>query len=257
MSCRFLVDAPSSGAWNMAVDEVLLDEAAAKGMSTLRFYNWSSPTVSLGYFQQFQDVQPNSAWHGCPVVRRLTGGGAIVHDREITYSLAVGAAQSWAREPERLYVHIHGALVRAMQPLGIAAVCVPFSENRATAALRNRRPASRGGDPFLCFHRRGPGDVIVDGIKVAGSAQRHRRGAVLQHGSLLLKRANAAPDLPGIECLCGVRLDWNQWVELWSAAIASELGLALEPQPLNAALKSSAYALVQSRYASAGWTFRK
>src|SRR5688500_9559950 len=85
---RVITDPPASGAWNMAVDEALLESAATGSVATLRFYEWHEPTLSLGYFQPAADREQHAASRACPLVRRASGGGAIVHDRELTYSLA-------------------------------------------------------------------------------------------------------------------------------------------------------------------------
>src|SRR5262245_57717493 len=89
---RLLSDPPAPGAWNMAVDEVLLTAAAASGQATLRFYTWNEPTLSLGYFQAAADRQQHAASLACTLVRRASGGGAILHDRELTYSVALPLA---------------------------------------------------------------------------------------------------------------------------------------------------------------------
>src|SRR6185295_18138238 len=86
---RLLIDPPGGGAWNMAVDEALLETAATTGQATLRFYQWQEPTLSLGYFQSVADRQQHAASLDCPVVRRASGGGAILPDRELTYSVAL------------------------------------------------------------------------------------------------------------------------------------------------------------------------
>ena len=85
--CRLLRHEPAAGAWNMAVDEVLLDRAQDHAAPCLRVYGWSEPTLSLGYFQTYSDRQQHAASQNCAAVRRLTGGGAILHDDEITYSV--------------------------------------------------------------------------------------------------------------------------------------------------------------------------
>src|SRR6188474_2624923 len=86
---RLIVDPPASGAWNMAVDEALLETAAISGLATLRFYTWQEPTLSLGYFQSAVDRDHHPDGRDCPLVRRASGGGAIIHDRELTYSIAL------------------------------------------------------------------------------------------------------------------------------------------------------------------------
>jgi lipoate-protein ligase A len=102
-SARLIIDPPASGAWNMAVDEALLRSAAQRGTATLRFYQWSEPTLSLGYFQAADDRQQHFASLACPLVRRASGGGAIVHDRELTYSLAMPLSNTRTAQATRLY----------------------------------------------------------------------------------------------------------------------------------------------------------
>ena len=86
---HLLLDPPGDGAWNMAVDETLLEAAAAEGLCSLRFYQWAEPTLSLGYFQAYADRNQHEASRQSAVVRRASGGGAIMHDFDVTYSLAV------------------------------------------------------------------------------------------------------------------------------------------------------------------------
>src|SRR5687767_6703039 len=88
-TARLIIDPPAEGSWNMAVDEALLESAADSGEITLRFYEWSRATLSLGYFQSHAERSGHTASLACPMVRRSTGGGAIVHDQELTYSLVV------------------------------------------------------------------------------------------------------------------------------------------------------------------------
>ncbi len=236
-SFRLLLDAPASGAWNMAVDEALL-EAAAEGQSTLRFYRWAEPTLSLGYFQTYGDRFQHEASRGCAAVRRPSGGGAILHDRELTYSLAVPERHPLAANRLRTYRAVHQALIAALGRWGIeAGMLTCATAGRGCAGSRETtlaRSASEGfgaapgsaltlalsqgergsnaqREPFLCFQRRSPGDVLVGGVKVAGSAQRRCRGAVLQHGSLLLARSPAAPELDGLKELTGKAVDAEEF----------------------------------------------
>ncbi len=83
-SFLLLLDPPAPGAWNMAVDEALLEDAALERRCWLRFYRWQEPTLSLGYFQSYADRRQHPASSGCPAVRRTSGGGAILHDAEVT-----------------------------------------------------------------------------------------------------------------------------------------------------------------------------
>lgn len=187
---RLLVDEqPASGAWNMAVDEVLLTSAVQEGCCSLRWYRWQEATLSLGYFQQADDPLIEDRFDGLPRVRRLSGGGAILHERELTYACALGAHHALALRPLSLYAAMHDAIVRVLSEFGIL--------------LRARGETDRSRDAhFLCFNRGDANDLLYRAHKVLGSAQRRRRGAVLQHGSLLLWRSPAAPEFPGILDLC-------------------------------------------------------
>ena len=98
--------------WNMAVDEMLLEWSAEHGGCCLRLYHWQEATLSLGYFQEYQDRGGHGPSRNCPVVRRLTGGGAIVHDAELTYSLVVHAGHPLAAARDALYHAAHGAWSR-------------------------------------------------------------------------------------------------------------------------------------------------
>ena len=109
---RVLIDdEPQSGAWNMAVDEVLLETAIEREVATLRFYRWREPTASLGYFQREADFLAESRFAHLPAVRRLTGGGTLIHDRELTYSLTLPATQRLIARPMELYDLIHNAFI--------------------------------------------------------------------------------------------------------------------------------------------------
>ena len=96
---RLIIDPPLRGPWNMAVDEALLADDVETDAATLRFYRWSEPTLSLGYFQSYADRELHAASRGCAVVRRQSGGGAILHDRELTYSLVLPPTNPLAQTP--------------------------------------------------------------------------------------------------------------------------------------------------------------
>jgi lipoate-protein ligase A len=184
--CRLLTDGGAhSGAWNMAVDAALLESAVLEGRATFRWYRWSEPTLSLGYFQDAAEVDAHPTLSAIPRVRRLTGGGAIVHHHEWTYSFAVPARSLLFDHPLELYHLVHEALIDVLHRGGCPA---------------ELRGASRPvvPEPFLCFLRQDAHDVVLHGRKIVGSAQRRRKGAVLQHGSLLLRHASFAPEAPGL-----------------------------------------------------------
>jgi lipoate-protein ligase A len=179
---------PNSGAWNMAVDEVLLQSAIDLDLATLRFYRWREPTVSLGYFQKEEDVVSDGRLSQLPRVRRLSGGGTLVHDQELTYSLTLPGSQRLIERPVELYRIVHEVFI------GV------FGERNVHLTLRGTT-TKLANEPVLCFAREDEHDLVLRGHKVLGSAQRRRRGAILQHGGLLLKASAVTPELLGISDL--------------------------------------------------------
>lgn len=220
---RLLFDPPASGTWNMAVDEALLESAAA-GLATLRFYQWNEPTLSLGYFQCAADREQHAPSRKCPLVRRASGGGAIVHDCELTYSIALPMGDSRTTAATSLYNTCHESLVQALAHFGVqAALHRPACD--ADRSGRDDRPPAQ---PFLCFARRTCGDIVCQNFKIVGSAQRRRRGAVLQHGSILLSESLRAPELPGIAQLVGVQITADDLAQAWSSSLAIRLGASTQ-----------------------------
>ena len=122
LTCHVFPHAAASGPANMALDEALL-EWVAGGASTacLRTYGWTTPTLSLGYFQRLAEAQADPRFQSVPVVRRLTGGGAIWHHHEVTYALVVAANHPLARPSTGLYRAVHAAIASALCAAGIAA----------------------------------------------------------------------------------------------------------------------------------------
>lgn len=244
--CRLIVDGPAAGAWNMAVDELLLEEAASAERATLRFYEWSQPTLSLGYFQPIAQRAAHLPSRNCAIVRRCTGGGAILHDRELTYSLTLPSKHPLAADTIALYRKLHGALVAALGSLGAEAA---INETRCGHAPDH--------EPFLCFERREVGDVLIGRAKIAGSAQRRRHGGLLQHGSVLLARSQAAPELPGVEELTGRPLRPAELRGVWRNELADRLELRFEPATLDGQQRRRVEAIAAERYADAGWTGKR
>lgn len=226
----------------MAVDELLLGWSAEQGGCCWRFYGWAEPTLSLGYFQESADRRRHPASRDCPAVRRLTGGGAIVHDAELTYSLVLPGGHPLAARRGRLYQTVHTGLIAALADLGVRATLFTQSDYR-----------QRDEEPFLCFQRRAPGDVLVGRTKIAGSAQRRRRGAVLQHGSVLLRGSHAAPELPALEDVAQTCPAPEELAEAWLGKLADRLAGRWIEDPLSAAERHRAAVLVESRYTLPGW----
>ncbi|MBX9625603.1 MAG: lipoate--protein ligase family protein [Gemmataceae bacterium] len=185
---RLLPFAAADGPTNMADDDVMLD-AAAGGVASLRFYTWTEPTVSLGYFQPAAVRAEVPGLSELPWVRRATGGAAIVHHHELTYALALPAGKDWQGD-EPWVCRFHHLVRDVLADFGVKSRAVVCGQEQKLGEV-------------LCFLDQTPGDLVIDGSKVAGSAQRKRRGALLQHGSVLLRRSEYAPMLPGINDLAG------------------------------------------------------
>lgn len=242
---RLLIDAPADGVTNMACDEALL-EAVGRGAAepTLRFYQWDPPTISLGYFQRyadFQDLPPPAG--ALAVVRRTTGGGAILHDREWTYSLTLPVAHALvAGNPVRLYERVHDALIDTLGLLNVDAQRCGTGDGSA---------AHRG--PFFCFARRHCLDVVIQGAKLAGSAQRRTGSAVLQHGSIVLANRFDQHPAATVQEHCG--LTGNSLLEPLLEALQRHLGEPLIPGAWSAEECAAAQAL-RAKYADPAWTQR-
>jgi len=239
----------------MAVDEALLAAAGEQGVATLRFYQWSAPTLSLGYFQPYEGRQLHAASHNCPCVRRHSGGGAILHDRELTYSLSLPVGQLPAGGTQSLYDAAHLTLVGALVKLLPAA-----AEDRLQLSSGITRPAAT--EPFMCFERRSPGDVVVTrssgtDAKIAGSAQRKRRGAVLQHGSVLVSQSTAAPELPGLADLLGCSLPCEDLIDCWYPELLRKLSLHVAEPADKCDDYQRRQEKFQQQFASDDWSHRR
>lgn len=242
---RVLNDPPLDGSMNMARDEALMTRVGtSQSVPTLRLYKWDRPTISLGYFQHYADYESLPAPAGAlPVVRRLTGGGAILHDLELTYSIALRNSHPLLTHgPSRLYELAHDAVIETLASLGIPAVRCGTSDDSG---------AARG--PFFCFQRRHCYDVLVGGDKIAGSAQRRTRAAVLQHGSVVLanryaQQPTAVVPLPYDDCVMRAR-------SLIVEAFARQTGVPCEPGQWSNDELAAADAL-RDKYTGLAWMQR-
>jgi lipoyl(octanoyl) transferase len=178
---RLLDTGPADGFTNMATDEAILELFAAEGgPTTLRFYSWSPPALSLGYGQPIaSDIDLSQCRAlGIDVVRRPTGGRAVLHDHEVTYSVVLGADDSRVTSGVlACYLTISQALIRGLSYLGISAELLPL---RRDAVLPSDDASA------VCFAMPSSYEVAVAGRKIIGSAQRRAHGVIMQHGSIPL-----------------------------------------------------------------------
>jgi lipoyl(octanoyl) transferase len=247
-SCRILPHETGDGVSNMALDEALLDFVAADPSSAVvRTYDWSSPTLSLGYFQSIAEAEGDPRWADVPIVRRPTGGGALWHDREVTYAVVVPGDHPASKPSRTLYRTIHRAIADHLRSVGIAAI-------RRGDLDSSKFPDDR---PFLCFTDRDGEDIVVREAKIVGSAQRRRSGAVLQHGSLLLGRSPKTPGLPGLSDLTPISSDISGWGEILRSILPPALGLDSMIEDVPNTVRLEAKSLAALRYGTRSWTHRR
>ena len=180
---RLLCDPPLPGEKNMARDlDILKEVSSGEAPPTLRLYGWAPPALSLGRFQKAEEVVNREACRrlGVDLVRRPTGGRAVLHHRELTYSIVVSESHPLipGGVPEA-YLLINRGILAAFALLNIEA-------SLASAAKRGVGPS-----PGSCFDTASAYEVQVKGKKVVGSAQVRRDGALLQHGAILMELSPA------------------------------------------------------------------
>ncbi len=165
--------APVSAAMNMAIDEALLELATLPG---LRFYGWRQPSLSFGYFNKFTEVAAEA--DGRELVRRWTGGGTVPHGKDLTYSLVTPATESAAAlGPSAIYGALHRAIRDALGEEAKSAHLAPEAAPKISEA---------------CFANPVRNDLLLDGRKIAGAAQRRTRGGFLHQGSIQLPDLSAS-----------------------------------------------------------------
>ncbi len=268
---RLLFTPPARGAWNMAADEAIIEHIGrGESPATLRLYSWDPPCLSLGHAQSYADVDlarlEERAWE---VVRRATGGRAILHTDELTYSVT-GSAQEPALSGSILesYNKLAQALLHAVRDLGLP---VEIQEH-----VQEPAPFGQNLNP-VCFEVPSTYEITVDGKKLIGSAQARRKEGVLQHGSLPLTgdltcickaltfkdesaRARAAQRLleraTTVESVLGSRIDWETAAQAFVRGFEAQLGIHFERGEMSASEMKRTKELVREKYAHPSWTER-
>ncbi|MCF2940465.1 lipoate--protein ligase family protein [Paenibacillus alkaliterrae] len=280
MSWRYVHTGSRSPAENMAIDEaMLIAHYEGRTPPTVRFYGWNPPTLSIGYFQRAEREVDLKALHqrGIGFVRRATGGRAVLHDRELTYSLIV--SQSHPGIPASVteaYRVLSAGLLHGFRNLGLEAEMTGLGNSDGESK------ACAGAVSSACFDSPSRYELVVQGKKIAGSAQMRSKGVILQHGSVLLdldigllfellrfpddqskdrmmnqfedkaiavnaclKVNNRPPvDIPVVE-------------EAFRAGFAKGLGAALLPGTLSDYEEALAARLVRQKYGTNGWNLRR
>jgi lipoate-protein ligase A len=265
---RLLITPPARGAWNMAVDESILEHIGrGDSLPTLRLYSWRPPCLSLGHAQPFADVDVHRLnERGWDVVRRPTGGRAILHTDELTYSVIAPIDEPrLAGSILESYNRLAGALLQAVNSLGLPV------EMKEDLDAHHETP-----NP-VCFEVPSAYEITVHGKKLIGSAQARRKEGVLQHGSLPLTgnlaritealvfadksaRKDAAQRLLArattVESILGREVLWNDAAQAFVWAFEATLNLKLEEQPLSDNERGRADELVREKYDHPDWTKR-
>lgn len=233
-----------SGPANMAADEVLLHTASESGVASLRFYTWREPTLSLGYFQPASDRFADPRLAELPWVRRTTGGAALVHHHEVTYALALPPGKPWQPANEPWGCRFHHIVTAALLGAGAATRSVVCGEEKKL-------------DPVLCFLHHTPGDLLAGGAKVVGSAQRKQKGALLQHGGILLAASEFTPQMPGLLELTGVRFPPEQVARLVTEQFATETGWEIVPTEWSSDELELRNQLANEKYTNPEWNAKR
>ena len=220
---------------NMAIDEAIFIGREKLGLpATLRFYGWRPAVVSIGYFQRIEDPSLQEyKRQKLTIVRRFTGGGAIWHRNEITYSLACPTnefiAFSTIEETQQL---VHQAIILALQNMRINAWL--------------ERKQSKKPDPYFCFVNPAKDDVVEDGQKIVGSAQRRRNRVFFQHGSIKISYESKEE-----------KKDRGRIIDSLILGFEKKFGIRLIPDQLTREEVKLSQELREAKYSTRSWNYRR
>jgi lipoate-protein ligase A len=276
---RFIHSGLSSPAENMAIDEAILTaHSEGKVPPTVRFYRWDPAALSIGYFQKAAEEVDFAAIerHGVGFVRRPTGGRAVLHDQELTYSMIVSEDYpGMPRGVTEAYRVLSEGLLLGFRHLGLDAHMVNLSSDEEKGKYAAAGSAA-------CFDSPSWYELVVEGRKVAGSAQTRQKGVVLQHGSILLdmdidllfdllqfpservkerlrqsfsQKAVAINDLRRLAELSPITMD--QVNSAFQQGIAEGLGVVLEPGELTPYELEIKDQLIAEKYGNRAWNLRR
>ena len=272
---RLLIDDAADAAWNMAADEAMLQMyAAGKIPPTLRFYSWQPRAVSLGYFQQadrevdFEECEKR----GMNVVRRLSGGRTVLHDREVTYSLIVKESETYIPDGVTAsYLFFSRGIAAGLRSLGVEPSL--HSPRRQAAELSSNASLRSAA----CFDAPSHYELTVGGRKIVGSAQTRRDGVLLQHGSILLDfdpeslvdvfaiaaeegRRKLLKELSrraaGLNDVAGKQFTFMEVAAAVSFGISTQCGVRLNPAE-RTLMELELVQELEKKYRSREWTLRR
>lgn len=219
---------PGEPAWNMAADEAMLGLATVFNTPVLRFYDWTIPAATFGYFQRHADVENMTRLR--PLIRRTTGGGLVPHEGDWTYSLTVPPDHEWFHlKAEESYRRVHEWVRDALDPLGLGSALAECCD-----------PAL----PGQCFVGAEKHDLIYKGGKIAGAAQRRSKQGLLIQGSLQL---------------LGVDLQRSEWENSMITVAGAEWGVTFRSEALsdNPALRTRIQLLAEQKFSTEAHNCRR
>ncbi|KAB2338493.1 lipoate--protein ligase family protein [Cytobacillus depressus] len=272
---RFIDTGLQSPTFNMALDEALLDwHSEGKIPPTIRFYGWNPATLSIGYFQKVdREINMEAVkQYGLGFVRRPTGGRGVLHDHELTYSVIVSEEHpEMPKSVTEAYRVISEGILKGFHHLGMDAYFAVPRTNEEKESLKNPRSA-------VCFDAPSWYELVVEGRKVAGSAQTRQKGVILQHGSILLdieedklfslfkypservkERMQKAfkNKAVAINEISKERITLDQAKEAFRKGFAEGLNIELEPQELTPAELDYVNKIAKERYEQDEWNFKR
>lgn len=272
---RFIDSKKQGPAYNMALDEALLNwHSEGKIPPTIRFYGWEPATLSIGYFQRVaKEIRMEAVREKqLGFVRRPTGGRGVLHEHELTYSVIVSEAHpAMPKTVTEAYRVISTGLLEGFKALGLNAYfAVPDSE-KEREVLKKPRSA-------VCFDAPSYYELVVEGKKIAGSAQTRQKGVILQHGSILLdideeklfdlfeyrsdrlrermQRAFSQKAV-AINALRKEPVTLDEASRAFKQGFEKGLGIQLVPYQLSESEEKEVQSLAKSRYESDEWNFRR
>jgi lipoate-protein ligase A len=259
MRWLFLRTPAADGPYNMALDEALQRRAARTGDAVFRVYGWSAPTLSLGRNQRAKDCYDQDAARamGVRFVRRPTGGRALLHHHEVTYSATIPMGDGHAAKAAReAYDFINDVLLGGLARLGLAA--------RRATDTQSMPPGLRP-----CFDAPAEHEIVLNGRKLIGSAQWRRNGALLQHGSILVRddqpliarlMNSGAPAVASAAATLAEALGWEPEMEQVAVPILESLeaaiGTRVDPLVIGTELNAETIHL-RATYDDDSWTWRR
>lgn len=272
---KFIDSGNCSPAFNMALDEALLDwHGSGKIPPVIRFYGWNPPSLSVGYFQNIEKEINLEAVreHGLGFVRRPTGGRGVLHEHELTYSVIVTEEHpNMPKTVTEAYRVISEGILQGFLKLGLEAYFAVPKTSDERDALKNPRSA-------VCFDAPSWYELVVEGRKVAGSAQTRQKGVILQHGSILLEldedklfslfkypnervkeRMQKAfkTKAVAINEISSRRITLGEAKDAFKAGFEEGLGVILEPYELSAEEMEYVHSLAEKKYQSDEWNFKR